>query len=396
MKKFTSYVLLVAHALFLLILSFVLLSLPYTYENEASIISWVSVTKNTLFGLETKPDPKEFLLVNVAYQKKLLPRVDEFGFEIGNEALTDRQRLAELFQKTATYNNHKFIFCDVFLDTPTPDDSILETSVHDTRRILFPYHRVDGEFVKPVVDVPYAFSDYESDFGTFLKYSYIQYDTCRTVARKIHESLSKESFDKGLLFHRRNGHPILNSFILEFPVRQYDIFRNDTLGYSSIHLQNLLELPDDMIRETLADKLIIIGDFLESDLHTTIYGTTAGPLIHLNAYLNLRDHRNDVSLLFIVYLFLVNLAISFWLFFPGKIGSFQWFARIQNSKIGGFIVDYVKYASFLLLASVLSYIIFGIHLNILIISLYITIVENGMQYLAERKLKRELKQVEHV
>jgi hypothetical protein len=375
-------------------LSFYWLNQPYTYENESTVISWFSILKNVALGIEDKPSKDDVLLINISYQKALLPKLDDYGFLLGNEAITDRKSLAAFFESAAELNQHKFIVCDVFLDKQSEDDSLLSATVKSVKNVLFPYHKENGSLVKPVVPVPSALSDYDSDFGNFVKYTFLQHDTCETIALKMHKKLDGISYQNGTPFDFSNGRPVLNSFIIDFPIRQFDIFREDTLGYNSMHLQNFMELPRDLQKETLKGKIVIIGDFLESDLHNTMYGATAGPLIHLNAYLNLRNERNILPFTFFIYLFAVYFAFSMVLFFPEYIVTFSWMKKLQNSKLGGFVFDYFKYAFFLLLMSLVSYLMFGIHLNVLIISLYISIMENLIEYIQQHLARKKEKSFE--
>lgn len=337
--------------------------------------------------MEEKPSKDDFLLINVSYQKSLIPKLDTYGFEIGNEAITDRASLATLFEKLSLYNNHQYIVCDVFIDQPSPADSLFLYHVQKTKNILFPYHRQEGDFLRPVLPLPQALSDYDSDFGNFIKYSYLQYDTCQTIALKMYLDLHGGTYAKRGLLYRLAGKNVLNSFIIEFPIRQYDIFREDTLGYNSIHLSNFLTLPPSLIEEMVKNKIVVVGDFLEADLHQTIYGSNAGPLIHLNAYLNLKENKNSISIWFFMYLLLWYSAFSFFLFKETPVNSLKWVGKIQISRWGGFLFDYLKYALFLLLMSVVSYLIFGIHLNILIISLYFSVAEYLIEYYYKHKTK---------
>ncbi len=387
------YPLVVVHAFMLMFGTYQWLNLPFTYENESAIISWTSIIKNVVLGFEAKPPKEDFLLINTSYQKAIIPKLDEFGFELGTEAITDRKSLAEFFKKASVFNHHQFIVCDVFLENASPDDSLLLASVRSVKNVRFPYHRQNKEFSKPVIPVPVAFSDYDSDFGNFLKYTFLQFDTCKTMALEMYQTIDKGSYKKESWYYKRNNSIALNSFIIEFPIRQFDIFRDDTLGYNSMHLQNFLSLPDSLAIETLKNKIVVLGDFLEDDMHQTIYGTTAGPLIQLDAYLNLKQNRNILSGWLILYLFISYLIFSYALFFNSQIFSFAWTTKLQQSKMGGFLFDYVKFAFCLLLMSVLSFLLFGVHLNVLVISLYFSLVEYGIEFTKKHLDRRNSKSV---
>lgn len=367
-----------------MLVTFLWLNLPYTYDYEFTLLSRIAVFKNILLGSEEKPPREDFLFINVAYEKKLIDKYDDFGFPIGNEAITDRSRLAAFFEKASHANSHKFIVCDVFANVPTEDDSLLEASVHSVKRVVFPYHFIDDSLIMPVVNVPAALGDYSSDFGTFVKYFYVLHDTCRSMALTMYEQSDHGRFEYRPFISRLNGKPALNSFIIDFPIRQYDIFTNDSTGYTSMHLQDVLNLPDSMVDVLLKDRIIILGDFLEGDRHTTMYGDTAGPLIHADAYLALKSQANRLSLLFFVYLFLCFLFFSYRLFYPERFGGIKWIEKIKSSKYGGFIFDYLEYALVLALMSALSYVFFGIHLNVLVMSLYFSVTENVIDYYRTR------------
>jgi hypothetical protein len=384
MKRFVWFSLILAHTFLLIVVSYFWLQLPYTYDNEASLISLTATIKNIALGLEDKPDRENFLFINTSYEKSLAPKLDEYGFIIGNEAITNRESLTRFFAIAAARNHHAFIFCDIFLRDSTEYDSLLQMKINSAGNILFPYHRENNNFIMPVIKVHSALSDYQSDFGNFVKYEYLQHDTCKSVAHEMFAALYGKTLRKQGFFYFNGTQPVLNSIIIDFPIRQFDVFREDTLGYNSIHLGDFLSLPEANAADMLKGKIVIIGDFLENDMHETLYGATAGPLIHLNAFLNLEDKRNQPGFFFLLYLFVIYFAFSVSLFSPGRKFSFTWLERIQDSRYGGVIVDYLKYAFFLLAMSVVSYLIFGIHLNILIISLYISLIENLIEFVYTR------------
>ena len=61
--------------------------------------------------------------------------------------------------------------------------------------------------------------------------------------------------------------------------------------------------------------------------------------------------------------------------------------RSHRRHKGGqtFLFDYLKYAFFLLLMSVVSFLLFDVHLNVLVISLYFSLVEYGIEFVEYRK-----------
>ena len=93
-KQFKWFLLLgtLLHASILLCISYWLLHQSVTPEDEYRIIKFTSALKSIGLGLEEKPDQKDFLFVNVAYAKALIPKYDDSTmFPIGNEAITNRK-----------------------------------------------------------------------------------------------------------------------------------------------------------------------------------------------------------------------------------------------------------------------------------------------------------------
>lgn len=367
---------------------FFLLNIPYTYDNESQIISWVKVFREVLIAGDDVAHKDKFLFVNISYQKQLIPRYDEMGFEIGNEAVTDRFKLAEFFSRASENNAHTFIVCDVFLQNPSPADSLLSMALAKTKNTVFPYHFIEDHFEKPVVPVYSALSDYQSDYGMFTKYAYMQHDSCNSMALAMYRKIYGVTYNKNSLFAVSNGVPVLNSPIIDMPMRQYHVFRDDTLGLSSIHLQNLLELPRPLFNEMIRDRIVVVGDFLENDFHDTFYGTMAGPLIHANAFLTLEQKKNAISLWFFLYLMVCSVILSIFLFSESDQLKTRWLLKLESSRFG-WVMDYLKYAFFLLFISILSYLMFGVFLNILLLSLYFSIIENVHEWYKNKFKKYE-------
>ena len=275
-----------------------------------------NILKNVVLGVEEKPDKDSLLFVNISYDKMLIPRYDTDGFESGNVAITDRMALSRFLKTINERQEYRFIILDVFFEDSTSYDSMLQAQVKNTKALVLPYHFDGGEArLKSYIKGWSGLADYNTDFGTFLKYSYIQHDTSRTVPLLLYEKFNKGYLRKSGPFYTSNGHLALNALTLDFPVRSFDVFTNDDGGYSSVHLCELMNTPPDFINALTKNKIIVIGDFVDRDLHATLYGTMAGPLIQLNAYLALvnGDHLLTWPLLIFIFSAILG-AILFWFF----------------------------------------------------------------------------------
>ena len=362
-------------------LSYVWVNMPYSYESESKIMAFTSIFKNVLLGLDDKPSKDSFLFINVSYDKMLIPRYDNEGFESGKIAVTDRASLTKFLGVVEANPNHKFIILDIFFEDSTSYDSLLQAQVKNIKGLILPYHLDGGDTVmKSYIKGWNGLADYNTDFGTFLKYSYLQQNIHKTVPLLLYEKYNSGYIKKTGPFYTSNGSLALNALALDLPIRSYNVFTDDSLGYNSVNLCELVNLPPPFIKELTKNKIIVIGDFKDRDIHPTLYGNTPGPLIQINAYLALvrGDHLLSFSLILFIF---INYLIISWFLFSGTIFiKNKWIEKFKESKMGIFY-DFIKYVFFLILINIFSYLIFDIHLNVLIIGIYIVSVEYSIKWI---------------
>jgi hypothetical protein len=95
----------------------------FTYGDEQLLIKWSSILKRVVLQIDKDPPKKDFIFINLAYEKALIPREDG----LGNEVITDRDKLAQFFQIVKKHQKEiKFTFCDVFLQGLSESDSLLQ------------------------------------------------------------------------------------------------------------------------------------------------------------------------------------------------------------------------------------------------------------------------------
>jgi hypothetical protein len=377
------------HALWMLFISYLWLNTPFSYESEAQIMSVTNIFKNVILGIQDKPSKDSLLFVNVSYDKMLVPRYDNDGFESGKIAITDRVALIKFLETISSKPEYRFVILDVFFEDSTSCDSTLQALVSRNPGLILPYHFDGGDTpMSSKINGWKGLADYTTDFGTFLKYSYLQKDTCRTVPLMLYEKYDQGNFHKHGWFYTSSGHLALNSLVLDLPLRAYDVFTDDTSGYSSVHLCELVNLPPSFIQQMVKNKIVVIGDFLDRDIHPSLYGNTPGPLIQLDAYLALKygDHILPWTLLFL--LFISYYIISWFLFSENSLIQNKRLDRWKASKIGGVFFDLFKYAFFLVLINIGSYLFFDVHLNVLILSLYIILIEYVVVWIRARNKKK--------
>ncbi len=366
---------LIVHALWMMFLSYLWVNTAYSYESESKIMAFTSILKNVTLRMDNKPSKDSLLFINISYDKMLLSLYDSNGFESGKIAVTDRAALIKFIETINLNPNYKFILLDIFFEDSTSFDSLLLANLQKTRGLILPYHLDGGDIpLKSHIKNWSGLADYNSDFGNFLKYSYLQKDTCRTVPLLLYEKYNDGYINKWGPFYTSQGSLALNAVALDFPIRSYDIFTDDSIGYNSTNLYELINLPGPFIKDLTKNKIIIIGDFKDRDIHPTLYGNMAGPLIQLNAYLTLASGGHLLSWSLMIFIF-INYIIISWFLFSGKVLiQNKWIEKIQRSKMG-IVYDFFKYAFFLILINIFSYLVFDVHLNVLLIGIYIVAVE---------------------
>jgi len=74
-----------------------------------------------------------------------------------------------------------------------------------------------------------------------------------------------------------NNHLSFNTIVIDFRVRYYDIQEGKSATpYPYVNLGEFLSLPDSIISQTIKDKIIVMGDLQDRDIHKIILGTMPG------------------------------------------------------------------------------------------------------------------------
>ncbi|SDL74915.1 hypothetical protein SAMN05421813_10220 [Daejeonella rubra] len=359
------------HGFLLLLLTWAWLGSYMTYGDEFLLVKWSSTVKRVFLNIDEDPPANRFLFIDLAYDKAIIPREDGPG----NEVITDRAQLSRFFEISGRQQNvARYIFCDVFLQGRSEWDDSLELSVAKNANLIFPIHKDEnGLLLKPELNVPYGIADYQSNRGnTFLKFKLFQDSSYHTVPVEMYKKLNDKSFESGLFFNYDKGLPILNSVIIDYPIRNYELM--DEQEYALISLSELLMLPEEVIiNEYLKNRIVLMGDF-KNDSHQTIFGPMAGTLILLNTFLTLEGGQHRLPLTWFLFLIIAYTNLSYFVFFAQK--NHQNISGKQNEIVQRypFLLSLIGYLVILSSFSIFSYLIFGVHINILIIALYLNVL----------------------
>jgi hypothetical protein len=376
----------VLNAAVMLALTYYWLSLPYTFGDESFLIYWSSLVKKKVLGFDRKPDPGEVLLVDVSHSKTTINVPNEWMIDTPyyRNVITDRVQLTELF----THFNRaavkpRFVLCDILFEDTTRQDAALEQELQKLNdKLLIVSHLRGGvHHVRPVVHAPYAPATYTATNGLFLKFPLVLHDTLPTVPLVMYQKLNKAQFYNANLFYWLNNKLCLPSPVVDFKIRQADLGDNDFVGDKkfSIHqlgfLLNMANvLPPAEFARFFAGKTVLIGDF-ETDTHDTPFGELPGLLMIYNAYLTLQAEQYKISIVWIMFLLAAYTFISYRVFNGMKVQLSGWVNRLFSSNAGKFILNSLDEFAALIIITFLSYFIFNIHINILILFLYIKLIE---------------------
>lgn len=142
-----------------------------------------------------------------------------------------------------------------------------------------------------------------------------------------------------------------------------------------------------MIFNSLNNRIILIGNLNTGDLHATAVGTMPGVLILLNTYLTLDKKENLIKPYLVIILLLSYFLISLDLFSSKSFSDRKFVKIISSKKPGKFFIKILTYIFYLGLTSLIIYFLYNIHINILIIAVYLKTLDSILIYVRRKKGK---------
>lgn len=375
------------------------MTIVYVMPDEIMLIELMSATRNALFKAEEKPPKDRFLFVNCSWEKDLTAKVDTNDFVIGNVDITNRKSVTKflslLNQKP---DNHEFLLVDIRFYDKSEDDSLMEAEFQKAKNTIVSYHKgANNEPHYPVVDVPLGLSDLQvqelnHEETITLKYHLMQGDSLKTTPLLIAEQIYGDTLERGYFFSKFRGNYMLNGYILDHPIRPYDLFVANNYMYVQMH--EILNMPPFLVEEFTKDRIIVLGDFEDRDIHKTIYGFMPGPLILVNAFITLERGYNKITIGFFIFLFVCFTYISHKaLTFRDPVTVFMQKFFESDHFLVELLQDSLFYLIYFAVMSIVSYTLFNIHLTVLILSFYMYALEQGLlfykDWLEEKDAEKE-------
>lgn len=295
-------------------------SLPWLAGDEKLMIWTTSAIR---FMNRELPESKDYALINVSYDQMLVDKFDDFAFPVGNQAITDRQKLIQLFKIINTGDNKpKYIFLDLYFEEATKYDSVLAAEMGQQDNIIVSYHLDDNNNPQPsvITDVKMGLSDYVigNIFEGVYKFQLFFNDSLKLTPLIINEDINNYQSKKLGPFVKVGDWYTLNHFIMNYRLLQKDI-DNMEAGFNPINLGELIMLPNADVSSFLQNKIVIIGDFFERDMHETLFEITSGPVILINAYLTVLNQDTVVNFFFVIIISIVYFGLSFLAIYPEDV-----------------------------------------------------------------------------
>lgn len=366
-------------AIALLALCYIVNNLSYSITDGANIGQRIEQLK--MMSSDTEDSiPDELCLINVAYDRQLIPLIDSIQGPKGNIDITDRDKLVRLLNELKT-TNYKYIVLDVAFEKgyDSPADSVLFPLIASMDKIV-----VSKSNSKPIASdllLPKLSStDYSIHIAesNFVKYDYIR-NGQPTLPYRMYLDLHGNPISShgGVYFF--NGHPAYKSVVLRHPVRLEDPLKPDSdANYAAEQKYYNLGVdfldPDFDISRAVDGKIVVIGDFTENDFHDTYLGRISGPIININAYYALVNDNLSIPYSLIIFLFLFYALLSYCII--RRVSVFKSLPVIKHitSKTIRLIISFISVTTLMAIVSALLYIFFNLDLNITIPSLYFSLL----------------------
>ena len=385
----------IVNAVVVLVLSYLLNSIKYTFGNDLTIGQWVECAKSLKDKTEAVPD--SICLVNVAYDKSLMKyealidRLETFEYrdDVGHAAVTDRAKLLA-FLNALDSVEYRYIMMDIRFENGFEKDSVssaLFRKISQMDRIVIAKHS-NYQIADDNLENKAALGDYYTTFlvSTLVKYPTVNNDNSTIPGRMYEEQCGHKIKSHGLWWSD-NGRLCYGSIFLTYPVRVTK-WQQAIAGESEEETKYLplySNLGHDILnseidfKEKFTNKIIVIGDFVE-DVHETYVGRLPGAIVNLNVYLALVNGNHLVNWWWAIFLGLVYFAICLAIFKRTTIFNYVSFVRDTKSTTLRFVISLLGYSTLLSTIACCYYVFGDRFYSIVFPALYFSILSAIVRY----------------
>ena len=371
----------------------VLLLLSYFISNQAIFTgedlnkyAWMEWIKNKCGLSRVIEENKDAVFVNVAYDKQLIDRHDDYGMSVGNVDVTDRAKLRLFFEALQRVDVYKYIFLDVRFEKgfDSPEDSALFSQIKRMRDIVVATHS-DIELLDSSLSSKAAINDYPTTIieSNFTRYEYLK-DDHASVALFAYRELTGKTIDRHFCFYTSNHKLSYKSLFINAPIEDWSEFNEQQLKmYYNLGNDLLDNYSDHDIASLTNGKYVVIGDMVE-DMHDTYSGSKPGSVITYYAFVALMNGEQFVRYGLLFFLSLLYFIVSLSLFEVDSILEKIPYIKRSRSKFVHFCASFLEYSFLLLIVMIGLNLLFGIATSIMLPSLYFAIQKTYINYKNEK------------
>lgn len=387
LSNLSKTVLIILHSCFLIVMAYFVQSTDWIINGDEKLLAdGLEKVEHNVLHLHDQENPNRYLFLNTSKSKMLIPAFDkETGLmPIGNESITDRSHLLALL-KMLDSSAFTYLILDVFMDAQTPVDQELERYLFKLGRTIIPFHlNEDKQPVLPVIKGNMGLSDVHTLDDVLYKYRLVG-NNHESIPLKMYQDIYQKDFNPGWWLDKLGDRWVLNDFVLNFRIRNYNIWK-EPAKWNYLELGEFLQVSKAFAAEKVKDRIIVVGDF-KDDTTNSITGTISGPLVLLNAFLSLEKGDAYVSGWFVLYLFLCFSLVTIIAFDP-----YDWLDKrfLEPSTVLAklFKSKSVRIFGLITLISIVSYVCFGIFVSIFFIALYAIFMDKVTHAIYQLKLRK--------
>lgn len=372
------------YGLFVVIFLLSWMNSGYSLAAEGNFLKFGSVIKNSFFisGRESfNPfDPNcPFAFINTGSSSMLVDK------GLGNIVLSDRSRIDQLLQKLNAHpKTGRAIIFDLSFDQETRADSALAHTLANTPGVYIPTPGKDCSAVLAAglkkVRTGYIDIDVSNDWWKFSdklsKFLLTRPDNSKSLPLIIYEDyLGRQAHRQWGMLHMGDRF-FTNGITIDEHVRSYmlsDDSTNTTQVYDIEAAILTLSSDDENAANLLNKKFIVIGNF-STDIHQTVHGTAAGPVIIFNIFYSLIKQENRVRLIWLLLLLVCFSGIIHHAIYgnnPAPIRRLEGFINRIFGVVAGNIVLYIP---LVMILSLISYFFLNVSIEVIAASCVITIL----------------------
>ena len=358
------------HSLVLLALHLVYFNLNWSLPLEYEMMMMLNKTESFIGG-QGRFDKQDYLFINTAYDQVLIETETEYG-DTGTVAIADRHMLAMLFDKMAAFDNrHEYILCDLFFDHSSGDDSLLNKSLKKIKKIIAPteYDKERKRLIKPKINIQAAQADYITYEGLVSKVRlYAEDSRSKTLPLIMYEDRNNIKIKTKALGMFYDGDYIPRSVYPRYffdaeAIKEHEMRLKQVVDIWQINGRRFYE-------SALQGKIIIIGNFT-SDRHNTFVGPMPGSLVLFNTYLTLQAGYPMLGVRWLFFALLAFAGLCYYELIYKKEKT-----SITNRTWHRLFVHLLGVTGLCLFISILSGLLFGVHITIIPVIIYLELIRN--------------------